>query len=419
VVSQTAHGFLVGEAIYYTGITWAKAKADSADTLGIGLVSVVTDADNFTVALPGIIVGLTGLVSGQYYFVSTAIAGQLTTTEPTTGFSNPLLFATSTTSGIVLGFRPSDTQIGTANLSYTASPTNGLVISDTGTDATIPLADNTNSGLMAPAQVTKLSGIEAGATADQTGTEIVTAINTQLGSTVWQQDTNTTNLSYTASPTNGLVASDTGTDATLPLADGTNAGLMAPAQVTKLSGIEAGATADQTGTEIVTAINTQLGNTTWQSGGGGDFVFIAQHLLGADSATLTLSSIPQNYTILKFVFCGRNDGANPLNMNLTINDNTNNAHYLRVVEGVTPTNDRLCGIVSNANAAGPSSGVLEFVNYSKTDQFKPAYGQSAYSSGSVRMSFTYLQNAAITKIELQHASGNFKAGSYVRIYGIT
>jgi hypothetical protein len=44
---------------------------------------------------------------------------------------------------------------------------------------------------------------------------------------------------------------------------------MAPAQVTKLSGIEAGATADQTGTEIVTAINTELGGTTWQSGGGG------------------------------------------------------------------------------------------------------------------------------------------------------
>jgi hypothetical protein len=43
-----------------------------------------------------------------------------------------------------------------------------------------------------------------------------------------------TDLSYTASPANGLVVSSTGTDATLPLGTGTNAGLLAPAQFTKL-----------------------------------------------------------------------------------------------------------------------------------------------------------------------------------------
>lgn len=45
------------------------------------------------------------------------------------------------------------------------------------------------------------------------------------------------NLSATASPTGVTVASDTGTDAALPLADGTNAGLMAPAQHTKLGAL--------------------------------------------------------------------------------------------------------------------------------------------------------------------------------------
>lgn len=45
----------------------------------------------------------------------------------------------------------------------------------------------------------------------------------------------TTNLGYTASPTNGVVTNDKGDDATLPLADGTNAGLLAPANFTKLS----------------------------------------------------------------------------------------------------------------------------------------------------------------------------------------
>jgi len=44
-----------------------------------------------------------------------------------------------------------------ANLTYTPSPTNGVVVSDTGTDATILLADGTNAGLMTAAEKTKLA----------------------------------------------------------------------------------------------------------------------------------------------------------------------------------------------------------------------------------------------------------------------
>ena len=55
-----------------------------------------------------------------------------------------------------------------------------------------------------------------------------------------------TNLSYTASPTDGKVNSDTGTDATLPLADGTNAGLLKPAKYTVLENTSGTNTGDQT-----------------------------------------------------------------------------------------------------------------------------------------------------------------------------
>ena len=44
-----------------------------------------------------------------------------------------------------------------------------------------------------------------------------------------------TNLSYSASATNGVVTSDTGSDATIPAANGTNAGLLVPAQFDKLA----------------------------------------------------------------------------------------------------------------------------------------------------------------------------------------
>lgn len=43
-----------------------------------------------------------------------------------------------------------------------------------------------------------------------------------------------TNLAYSPGAGNGVVTSDTGTDATIPAADGTNAGLMVPAQFNKL-----------------------------------------------------------------------------------------------------------------------------------------------------------------------------------------
>lgn len=50
-----------------------------------------------------------------------------------------------------------DLTIGATNLSYTASPTNGVVASDTGTDATLTLADTTNAGLLSPADKVKLN----------------------------------------------------------------------------------------------------------------------------------------------------------------------------------------------------------------------------------------------------------------------
>ena len=52
---------------------------------------------------------------------------------------------------------------GATNLSYTPSPTNGIVVSDAGTDATIPLADVTNAGLISSSEKTKLAGIATGA----------------------------------------------------------------------------------------------------------------------------------------------------------------------------------------------------------------------------------------------------------------
>ena len=81
-----------------------------------------------------------------------------------------------------------------------------------------------------------------------------------------------TNLGYTASPTNGIVTSDTGTDATLPLADGTNAGLLKPAKYTVLENTSGTNTGDQDlsglqpkGVRITNATTTGSYSVDWNA----------------------------------------------------------------------------------------------------------------------------------------------------------
>lgn len=71
-------------------------------------------------------------------------------------------------------------------------------------------------------------------------TSLVAAIN-EAALSGGGEESLPTNLSTTLSPTQVIVASDTGTDATIPAADSTNAGVMTKAMVDKLSSVELGA----------------------------------------------------------------------------------------------------------------------------------------------------------------------------------
>jgi hypothetical protein len=65
-----------------------------------------------------------------------------------------------------------------------------------------------------------------------------------------------TNLSATRTSTTVTVNSDTGTDATIAAADGSNAGVMTSAMQVKLAGIETGAEVNDTASEILTKVLT-------------------------------------------------------------------------------------------------------------------------------------------------------------------
>lgn len=58
---------------------------------------------------------------------------------------------------------------GATNLTATLSATNTIIVSDTGTDATIPAVDGTNAGVMTPTMKNKLDGIEVAADVTDAG----------------------------------------------------------------------------------------------------------------------------------------------------------------------------------------------------------------------------------------------------------
>ncbi|MFM7012598.1 MAG: hypothetical protein ACKO0Z_25245 [Betaproteobacteria bacterium] len=148
---------------------------------------------------------------------------------------------------------------GSTNISISRTGTNVTVVSSSGDDGTIGAASDTQAGVMTAAMKAKLDGIEAGAQVNPTGAAIVTAINSQLGSTDWQAGSSAINLGTTPSATEVVITNSGGDDATLTGATGTNAGLLVAADKSKLDAIESGATADQTDAEIVALVGDLLG----------------------------------------------------------------------------------------------------------------------------------------------------------------
>lgn len=107
-ITQSSHGFSVGEVLYFDGSDFALAQADDEATSEVlGVVSEVVDTNTFVLTPVGYISGLTGLTAGTTYYLSEATPGALTGTEPngTGEVSKPVLVADSTTSGYVIQSR--------------------------------------------------------------------------------------------------------------------------------------------------------------------------------------------------------------------------------------------------------------------------------------------------------------------------
>ena len=214
------------------------------------------------------------------------------------------------------------------DLDYTAAPDKGTVTNTAGDDAEIPLATGTNAGLTlnnyTTADKDKLDGIEDGAEAN-----VVTSVHGRQGDVVAAEgdysldqmsDVDTAgasdgkllkyqsgiwvagsaaavsvDLGYTPAADKGTVTNDAGTDAVIPLANGTNAGLslnnFTTAEKDKLDGLpDPGAITDGT----VTSVDSGDGLT------GGPITDAGTLSVQADGDTITVSAAGIKVTDGKF-----------------------------------------------------------------------------------------------------------------------
>ena len=126
--------------------------------------------------------------------------------------------------------------VGPNDLAYVQKVDGGTITNSAGSDVDIPVVNNIQAGLMLPADKVKLDTYPA----DAADLEV--------------------DLGYTAAADKGTVTNTNGDDAEIPLATGTNAGLMAPGDKNKIDGYPA--TPDDLAATLDLQAVTDNGNTT-------------------------------------------------------------------------------------------------------------------------------------------------------------
>lgn len=162
------------------------------------------------------------------------------------------------------------------------------------------------------------------------------------------------------------------------------------------------------------------------------FIKIATVTVGSGGASImSFSSIPQTYTDLKIVYSTRGTAAAVQNMYMTINGVTTNFTY-RSLYGDGTSN----GVGSGSGSVG-IMGIAQGDNYTANtfdngEIYIPNYTSSNYKSISTdtttenNSTTSYIEpiaslwsnTAAITSIDLNQGSGNFKQYSTATLYGI-
>jgi hypothetical protein len=104
-ITQAGHGLSLLNVIRSDAGVWSKALANLDSTLGLGVVTGVTDVNTFEVSMSGrFLLAAHGLTVDEYYFLSDTTAGAMTATEPT--ISQPVLYVENANYVWLLPYRP-------------------------------------------------------------------------------------------------------------------------------------------------------------------------------------------------------------------------------------------------------------------------------------------------------------------------
>lgn len=188
------------------------------------------------------------------------------------------------------------------------------------------------------------------------------------------------------------------------------------------------------GTGTADATKTLAGDGVWRGG----MTLIAETILSGSQATIDITSIPATYKHLKIFSSTRTDQASTSVSALTRFNNDSGANYadtyVQASSGTVSSTENNSGTsmttVFAANGTVAVTGAFwdteaTILNYARTDHIKGILSTSTIpfaitaSNHIVRVSQgTWNSTAAINRITLSLAAGNFVAGCTFQIYGI-
>lgn len=194
--------------------------------------------------------------------------------------------------------------------------------------------------------------------------------------------------------------------------------------------------------QVLTADAASAGGVKWSTpaagGGGGALVAIADSTLGADAASLSISSIPGTYAYLKVVIQARTDRAATSDfIQIKFNNDTGANYYDQTIEGNGGTASAGQDVAQTRGLTMIAMGDTGVTNafsvhellipeYASTSKVKTMTGTIAAFFNTTSNFQTYAfgglwnQTAAITSVKVEPIFGtNLKAGTRMTIYGMS
>ena len=217
-------------------------------------------------------------------------------------------------------------------------------------------------------QVTTAKIADDAVTADK----LADSINTEIAANTAKNTNVTTDLSVTANGTSLTVVSSDGANASLPLADTDNWGVMSDEMFDKLDGIEASATADQTNAEIRAAVEAATDSNVFSDAdhtklngiatSANNYAISADLLDEDDLATNSATKVASQQSIKAYITATSAPLASPTFTGTVAIPNVANLETAVVANTAKVTNATHTGEVTGATALTIADNIIDEAN---------------------------------------------------------